>query len=432
MFLFKSKRPSEYLERAQNAHVSLEDPDGYIRKKMSILSMTEDDLKVLHSLEPIVTPHADELVDVFYDAVLTIPELQHVISEHTTVERLKSVLKPHILDMFKGTINPAFIERRLRIAKVHYKINLEPSWYLASFQQIQDFLISTIMDEIERPEDWKPAIRAVTRILNLEQQLVLEAYEEEKSQAMEASFQEGIQLVKREMLDLDVSQQLLRSVAEAETLIHTLQQSNRDVQTISVEGKENAERSKEIGIIGREGLTIMLQRVEKIASDITDMNKVIENVEASSQKIQNVVRIVQEIAEQTNLLALNSAIEAARAGEYGRGFAVVSSEVKKLAEETQQSISTIHDLVKQSNEATNELTRTVEEATKEVKESAARSQQTEQDFNNIIEAMEKNADTNAYIERQVQEQTDAIDTIERVMEDVVQAAEMLDQTIQNS
>lgn len=79
------------------------------------------------------------------------------------------------------------------------------------------------------------------------------------------------------------------------------------------------------------------------------------------QKIENMAGVISDIAAQTNLLALNAAIEAARAGELGRGFSVVAEEVRKLAEESSNTVSDIKIVVRQVQDAFSKLTGNAED-----------------------------------------------------------------------
>lgn len=78
----------------------------------------------------------------------------------------------------------------------------------------------------------------------------------------------------------------------------------------------------------------------------------VKTLSEAAQRIGDVVTLIQDIAEQTNLLALNATIEAARAGEAGKGFAVVASEVKSLAEQTGKATADISSQITEIQEAT--------------------------------------------------------------------------------
>ncbi len=104
---------------------------------------------------------------------------------------------------------------------------------------------------------------------------------------------------------------------------------------------ENAQRASEVSIKSRESAM-------KGEEEIQDLSKAMGEIKHSSQKMEEIINVIDEIAFQTNLLALNAAVEAARAGEQGRGFAVVAEAVRSLAQRSAVAAKDISQMIKES------------------------------------------------------------------------------------
>lgn len=100
-------------------------------------------------------------------------------------------------------------------------------------------------------------------------------------------------------------------------------------------------------------------QIQELASIIDNASVTIDSLKVESDKIANVIDVINGIAEQTNLLALNAAIEAARAGEAGRGFAVVADEVRALASRTRDATMEVSSMVNAIQARTGDVVETM-------------------------------------------------------------------------
>ena len=169
----------------------------------------------------------------------------------------------------------------------------------------------------------------------------------------------------------------------------TITESNDTIVDFSKEIERVAREVSDSAITSNQNLETLNRAVQDLSTAATEIAQSVSttaekaneaqglSVEASdsigrladgSEKIGNIIQVINSIAEQTNLLALNATIEAARAGEAGKGFAVVANEVKELAKQTADATGEITGMIQEIQSDTSEAVTAVEKITGSVSE----------------------------------------------------------------
>ncbi|MDR4999632.1 methyl-accepting chemotaxis protein [Brevibacillus parabrevis] len=125
-------------------------------------------------------------------------------------------------------------------------------------------------------------------------------------------------------------------------------------------------------------------QIDSLSQGVNHAADLVQQLGVRSQAIGQIVDVITGIASQTNLLALNAAIEAARAGEQGRGFAVVADEVRKLAEQSEESAREIARLIGEIQQETTQVVSVMQSGTEEAKRGAVAVQEAGDTFQRIV------------------------------------------------
>ncbi|TCZ77840.1 CBS domain-containing protein [Paenibacillus albiflavus] len=142
----------------------------------------------------------------------------------------------------------------------------------------------------------------------------------------------------------------------------------------------------------------------------------IRQLQERAASISTILKSIRELANQSNLLALNASIEAARAGEHGRGFAVVSTEVRKLADETNKSAADIAAIIRMIDESVMQAVALVQSGREQTIKNASYVDQTSEVLDtlfDVVPANKQSSDQIAYISQIAdQEASKALDTLQ--------------------
>ncbi|HNO77868.1 MAG TPA: methyl-accepting chemotaxis protein [Phycisphaerae bacterium] len=186
------------------------------------------------------------------------------------------------------------------------------------------------------------------------------------------------------------SQQLSEGASEQAA---SLEETSSSLEEMAAMTRTNASNAAQVNELSSSARTAANEGDQTMGQ----LNQAMADINASSEKISKIIKVIEEIAFQTNLLALNAAVEAARAGEHGKGFAVVADEVRNLAQRAAQ--------------AAGETTGLIDESVKKAQEGTTVATSVGKALTSIVEQINKVSDLVDGISKASDEQAQGVDQV---------------------
>jgi heam-based aerotactic trancducer len=418
----KIRKPKERIELAKgNAKINIKSGSA-IDKQIKMIALTLDDLRMINILQPYVMENINGIVEQFYKNLTNEPSLLKIINNNSSIDRLKQTLTQHISEMFDGIIDQSYIQKRIQIAHVHVKIGLQTKWYMCAFQDLLLSLSAIIEKNLVVREDYILAMRAVSKILNLEQQIVLEAYDNESNRLKMEVEQQKIQIKENVVSS---SQNLAAISEETNATIHQLDRQTKEIVDLAKKGTELSILAEERALIGKQQIRNQNTSMANIIHSVNDISEEVQVVQDITSQMEEIISLVKGVANQTNLLSINAAIEAARAGEQGRGFAVVAEEVRKLSEETKHSVANVSNLILHTNSEVEKLSQSLEKIRVAVNNGNQMLEETEVYFEQILSTMDETKIQHSQIGNEIVTFANSVSELGKAFEEVAYSADHL-------
>ncbi|NMH68407.1 HAMP domain-containing protein [Bacillus sp. RO3] len=216
-------------------------------------------------------------------------------------------------------------------------------------------------------------------------------------------------IARRSTQQWEMTEKSSASIHELLESTSTLAANTNSIATLSTSMREKAE-------VGSDSVHKMVSQMNFIDHSVESAGKGLQSLVTSTTEISDISSLITEISEQTNLLALNAAIEAARAGEHGKGFAVVTEEVRKLADQSNQSANHIKNLVGTIQQESVETENNIKVVRDNVRSGLTLSEEATGNFTEILDLVEQVSSQIQEVAATTQQLTSGVEVVQQTID----------------
>jgi methyl-accepting chemotaxis protein len=383
-----------------------------LAERLEFVGLGQEQRRQLAEVRPVVKEAVGGALDAFYRKAKNNPHTAKFFANDAHIAHAKGRQATHWDVIASGQYDATYTDAVSAIGRTHARLGLEPRWYIGGYALILDGIIRAIIAKemsgfLQQNKGKVLAARlsAVTKAALVDMDYAISVYlqvlsderkqaevEREKAKGEQDAALSALDAALKALADGDLTAELWQDVAPSfaklqqnynssvaeldaamrevsssveqvraevggissaadnmakrtEQQASALEQTAAALEEITTIAAQSAQRTREVQGIVRESAADTERSGQVVEEAVTAMG----DIEQSSQKMTQIIGVIDEIAFQTNLLALNAGVEAARAGEQGKGFAVVAQEVRELAQRSAAAAKEIKELIDRSS-----------------------------------------------------------------------------------